>query len=303
MNGSLRQLDDRVHAMVRAADTVALHPVPGADATADAATGVAPRRPTGAKGRFLIESVNAARPSTCGCDLASGEVEASSYRALRHLMRCQRAGARDAHGPAPHRAAATGSRSARARKSSSCRGSARRCSRSPTLSYHTRGMAADIRVPGVRAPLMVRDLARAMGVKGIGYYPVSQFVHVDVRGRAAGVDRLRREQLGRRGRRARAPPRQAGRGQPDRVTVNARAAGRRGISSARSVLNDAASGWRLSARSTATYSPAARRAFGVTRQGVRQVLGREQRVAREAGAQAVDVLLRGARQAIRGRRR
>ncbi|HTA19603.1 MAG TPA: hypothetical protein VK989_09945, partial [Polyangia bacterium] len=25
------------------------------------------------------------------------------------------------------------------------------------------------------------DLARAMGVKGIGYYPVSQFVHVDVR--------------------------------------------------------------------------------------------------------------------------
>jgi hypothetical protein len=28
---------------------------------------------------------------------------------------------------------------------------------------------------------MVRDMARAMGVKGIGYYPVSQFVHVDVR--------------------------------------------------------------------------------------------------------------------------
>jgi uncharacterized protein YcbK (DUF882 family) len=48
------------------------------------------------------------------------------------------------------------------------------------LSYHTRGMAADIRVPGM-TPLMVRDLARAMGIKGIGYYPVSQFVHVDVR--------------------------------------------------------------------------------------------------------------------------
>ena len=30
-------------------------------------------------------------------------------------------------------------------------------------------------------PLMVRDLAESMGVKGIGYYPVSGFVHVDVR--------------------------------------------------------------------------------------------------------------------------
>jgi uncharacterized protein YcbK (DUF882 family) len=48
------------------------------------------------------------------------------------------------------------------------------------LSYHTRGMAADIRIPGM-TPLMVRDLAESMGVRGIGYYPVSGFVHVDVR--------------------------------------------------------------------------------------------------------------------------
>ena len=41
-------------------------------------------------------------------------------------------------------------------------------------------MAADIRIPGMTA-LMVRDLAESMGVKGIGYYPVSGFVHVDVR--------------------------------------------------------------------------------------------------------------------------
>ena len=41
-------------------------------------------------------------------------------------------------------------------------------------------MAADIRIPGM-TPLMVRDLAASMGVKGIGYYPVSGFVHVDVR--------------------------------------------------------------------------------------------------------------------------
>ena len=49
-----------------------------------------------------------------------------------------------------------------------------------TLSYHTRGMAADIRIAGM-TPLMLRDLAQSMGVRGIGYYPVSGFVHVDVR--------------------------------------------------------------------------------------------------------------------------
>jgi len=48
------------------------------------------------------------------------------------------------------------------------------------LSYHTRGMAADIRIPGMTA-LMARDLAESMGVHGLGYYPVSGFIHVDVR--------------------------------------------------------------------------------------------------------------------------
>jgi hypothetical protein len=47
-------------------------------------------------------------------------------------------------------------------------------------SYHIRGMAADIQIPGMTA-LMVRDLAKAMSVRGIGYYPRSQFVHVDMR--------------------------------------------------------------------------------------------------------------------------
>ena len=46
-------------------------------------------------------------------------------------------------------------------------------------SYHTKGMAIDIRMPGV--PL--RGLYRtALGMQrgGVGYYPESQFVHVDV---------------------------------------------------------------------------------------------------------------------------
>jgi uncharacterized protein YcbK (DUF882 family) len=46
-------------------------------------------------------------------------------------------------------------------------------------SLHTRGMAADIRLP----KLSLASLRRAaMGMKagGVGYYPASQFVHVDV---------------------------------------------------------------------------------------------------------------------------
>jgi hypothetical protein len=41
-------------------------------------------------------------------------------------------------------------------------------------------MAADIRVPGL-STAELRDLARAVGATGVGYYPTVQFVHVDVR--------------------------------------------------------------------------------------------------------------------------
>nr|WP_246423221.1 DUF882 domain-containing protein [Roseospira visakhapatnamensis] len=46
-------------------------------------------------------------------------------------------------------------------------------------SYHTRGMAADIAVPGVDVPSLFR-VAVAMGRGGVGDYPGSGFVHVDV---------------------------------------------------------------------------------------------------------------------------
>jgi uncharacterized protein YcbK (DUF882 family) len=179
MNGSLRRLDDRVQAMVRAADTVALHPLPGGDATADDAMGVAPRRPSGAKGHFLVESVNTGETVDVRLDLASGEVDASSYRALRHLMRCQRTGAETPMDPRLIELLYRITQRTH-QKIQLVSGFRAPMFSLATLSYHTRGMAADIRVPGM-TPLMVRDLARAMGVKGIGYYPVSQFVHVDVR--------------------------------------------------------------------------------------------------------------------------
>lgn len=48
-------------------------------------------------------------------------------------------------------------------------------------SYHLKGMAADIRVPGlVLAEL--NKLAQQAGFTGIGTYPSQGFIHVDVRG-------------------------------------------------------------------------------------------------------------------------
>jgi uncharacterized protein YcbK (DUF882 family) len=46
-------------------------------------------------------------------------------------------------------------------------------------SQHMQAKAIDIRVPGVRTREL-RDAALSLRAGGVGYYPVSQFVHVDV---------------------------------------------------------------------------------------------------------------------------
>jgi uncharacterized protein YcbK (DUF882 family) len=46
-------------------------------------------------------------------------------------------------------------------------------------SQHMQAKAIDIRVPGV-ATKSLRDVALGLQAGGVGYYPVSQFVHVDV---------------------------------------------------------------------------------------------------------------------------
>jgi uncharacterized protein YcbK (DUF882 family) len=46
-------------------------------------------------------------------------------------------------------------------------------------SQHIQAKAIDIRVPGVQTKRL-RDAALSLGAGGVGYYPVSQFVHVDV---------------------------------------------------------------------------------------------------------------------------
>jgi uncharacterized protein YcbK (DUF882 family) len=40
------------------------------------------------------------------------------------------------------------------------------------------GKAIDIRVPGIRLEHL-RDVAKTLRVGGVGYYPASNFVHVD----------------------------------------------------------------------------------------------------------------------------
>lgn len=48
-----------------------------------------------------------------------------------------------------------------------------------THSYHLKGMAIDIRIEGTRL-VDLRDTARTMRKGGVGFYPKSDFVHVDV---------------------------------------------------------------------------------------------------------------------------
>jgi uncharacterized protein YcbK (DUF882 family) len=45
-------------------------------------------------------------------------------------------------------------------------------------SWHTYGKAVDIRVPGTSARV-VRQVAMALGGGGVGYYPWSNYVHID----------------------------------------------------------------------------------------------------------------------------
>ena len=180
LNGALGALQHRVRAMVAAVDSVALRSG-GPGVAAAGVTGFVPalRSPSGHIGTFEIESANNGETATIAFNLNTGEIEPEGYRRFRHLMRCLRTGAET---PIDPRLIDLLYRIARRTQQKIILISGFRAPMYSlaTLSYHTRGMAADIRIPGM-TPLMVRDLALAMGVGGVGYYPVSRFVHVDVR--------------------------------------------------------------------------------------------------------------------------
>jgi uncharacterized protein YcbK (DUF882 family) len=188
LRGWVDRLQHRVLAMTDAADEIAKHPLPSTVLAAaipfdlgGPQSRVRPQEtvPPERVGRFSMESVNTGETIDVTFDLATGEPDIASYRALRRFMRCLRTTAETPIDPRLIEllytiAQRTGQRiqlvsGFRAPMFSVV-----------SFSYHARGMAADIRIPGM-TPLMVRDLAMSLGVKGIGYYPVSQFVHVDVR--------------------------------------------------------------------------------------------------------------------------
>jgi uncharacterized protein YcbK (DUF882 family) len=182
LSDALSGVERRMFAMVRAADSVALGTAEAGTAAGGAsaqgpAGGV--HAPIGGTGRFVLQSANTGEELEVTVNLATGEVEAEGYRRFRHLMRCLRTTAETPIDPRLidllyRISQRTG------QKIILVSGFRAPMFSLAQLSYHTRGMAADIRIPGM-TPLMLRDLAASMGVKGIGYYPVSGFVHVDVR--------------------------------------------------------------------------------------------------------------------------
>ena len=185
LSGSLGALQHRVRAMVQAADSVAL--TSGADARSGqvspellAAASTRVVQTTGARfGKFTLQSVNTGEEVEISLNLDTGEVDPVGYTRLRHIMRCQRT---TAETPIDPRLIDLLYRIAQRthQKLQLVSGFRAPMFSLAALSYHTRGMAADIRIPGM-TPLMARDLAESMGVHGLGYYPVSGFIHVDVR--------------------------------------------------------------------------------------------------------------------------
>jgi uncharacterized protein YcbK (DUF882 family) len=186
LSGSLGALQRRVRAMVQAADSVALAPGGGntragsAGGELAAASSAKVVQTSGARfGKFVLQSVNTAEEIEVTLNLDTGEVDAAGYARLRHMMRCQRTTAETPIDPRLIDLLYRISQRTH-QKIQLVSGFRAPMFSLATLSYHTRGMAADIRIPGM-TPLMARDLAESMGVHGLGYYPVSGFIHVDVR--------------------------------------------------------------------------------------------------------------------------
>jgi uncharacterized protein YcbK (DUF882 family) len=189
LNGVVSRLSRRMSAMTSAADELARYPLPQGQqmltaAALDAGSWRARARPERSVpperlGRLQLESVNTGEQMEVLLDLATGEPDEQSYRAVRRFMRCLRTGAETPMDPRLIELLYRISQRA-GRKIVMVSGFRAPMYSTASFSYHPRGMAADIRIPGMTA-LMVRDLVMSMGVKGIGYYPTSQFVHVDVR--------------------------------------------------------------------------------------------------------------------------
>jgi uncharacterized protein YcbK (DUF882 family) len=127
---------------------------------------------------FTVEISNTGKMIKVKLGGPAGEPVEESYRDLRHELRCQRTGAES---PIDPRLIELLYEIAVHSNSHIQVVSAFRAPQTPREhNYHTGGMAADIRVPGLTT-IELRDLAKSLGARGVGYYPTVQFVHVDVR--------------------------------------------------------------------------------------------------------------------------
>lgn len=121
---------------------------------------------------FTIEMANTGKLLEVQLRSSTGEPDENSYRSLRHELRCQRTGAEY---PIDPRLIEILHQIAIRTESRVQVVSAYRAPLRGDLNFH-----ADIRVPGF-GTAELRDLAKEVGARGIGYYPTVQFVHVDVR--------------------------------------------------------------------------------------------------------------------------
>ena len=125
---------------------------------------------------FTVDVVSTGKSVEVALKGPANEPDEESYRALRHELRSSTG----AESPIDPRLVEVLHQIAKHAKGSVQVLGAFRGPRSSELDYHARGMAADIRVADMTGEAL-RDLARSVGATGVGYYPASQFVHVDVR--------------------------------------------------------------------------------------------------------------------------
>jgi uncharacterized protein YcbK (DUF882 family) len=127
---------------------------------------------------FQIVSVNTGEDVTVEMSGPLGAASEASMRAVTHLFRCLRTGKEEAIAPALV--------SVLARLAREVGGKLELVSgyRTPANghdhSYHGRAEAADVRVPGMTA-FKLRQVAQGLGVAGLGTYPTTRMIHVDVR--------------------------------------------------------------------------------------------------------------------------
>ena len=135
-----------------------------------------PERPSGNLHLYVLATHESLKVNIYNED---GSYNIEALQAVSHLLRCKRTGAEKEIEPRLMTVLSTiydhfGGK--RLEIVSGFRNQRR------TTSYHFRGSASDIRIAGIK-PVKIRDYAHSLdaGGMGVGLYPRSQFVHVDVR--------------------------------------------------------------------------------------------------------------------------